>query len=67
MTIHTWIWAAKNGFEELQKFAYNRCEREIYEALGKAGGIDKLEREGVPSTILKPLLERAARLMGINC
>ena len=67
VTIHTWIWAARNGFKDLRKFAYNRCKREIYQAMGEAGGIDNLEREGVPSAVLKQLLERAARLMGDRC
>jgi hypothetical protein len=67
VTIHTWIWAAKNGFTDLQEFAYNRCKREIYEALGEEGGIDEMEREGVSIAVLKPLLEKAASLVGYRC
>jgi hypothetical protein len=52
---------------DLRKFAFSRCKKEIYQAMGEAGGIDKLEREGVPSAVLKQALERAARLMGDRC
>jgi hypothetical protein len=61
VTVRTWIWAAKHGFDDIRKFAYTRCEKDIYKALGTSG-IDKMEQEGVPRDILKTVLERAARL-----
>ena len=61
VTVRTWMWAAKHGFDDLRIFAYRFCEKEIWKALGN-GGIDKMEKEGVPRDILKPILERAIKL-----
>lgn len=64
MTYQTWIWAAKNGFEELRTLAEEVCEDEIYKKLEKRGELKRCYEKGVPVHVLDGLMSKAAEMVG---
>jgi hypothetical protein len=58
---HTWIFAAKHGFDELRTEAWTACKIQVYEILGKQDGVKELFDQGLSLEALSNVVSELAK------